>query len=364
MNKLTNLLILVFGALVLLFVARSQAGAGHDFLQYWASARLLWQDSNPYSKPLTASVEADAGVGSGERTMVTPNPPYVLPFFLPLAYFHDPKPGGVIWLIVLAACVVVSLRAQWLAYLYPPVFACLLGGQSAPCLLLGVTLFLRYHREKPWAAGLSLLLLAFKPHLFIPFGIALLGWIITRKAYSMLWSAGGGLVILSAIVTALRPQVWSDYLQMGRTNGMRHWFIPCFSGWMRQVVHPSWVWLQFVPLMLGCAWAAYYFRRRQKVWDWRTHGGLLLMVSLAVSPYEWFTDEIAILPILLIGLHAGRSMVMLAILSTIAGLELLTGILPNTGFYTWTILAWIGWWTLRPRALPQPAAQIPHVVSH
>jgi len=359
MNKLTTFLIIMLGGLILLLVSKSAADPGHDFLQYWASGRLLWHHSDPYSKPLIASVQGDAGVGSGERTLVTPNPPYVLPFFLPLAYFHEPKPAGAFWVLVLAACIVLSLRTQWFAYLYPPVFACLLGGQSALCLLLGVTLFLKYHRAKPWAAGLSLLLLAFKPHLFILFGIALLGWITTRKAYTMLWAAGGGLVVLTAIVTALRPQVWSDYLRMVSTNGMQgmqKWFLPCFSGWLRRVVHPSWVWLQFVPLILGCAWAWLYFRRHQKAWDWTIHGGLLLMVSLAASPYEWFSDEVAILPVILIGLHAGRSIAMFALLSTIAGLEILAGILPGTGFFTWTIFGWIGWWTLSPKSPPQPLA--------
>jgi Glycosyltransferase family 87 len=359
-DPITSCLTLLLGGLVFLFIAKSQALAGHDFLEYWASARLLVHHADPYSKDLLAQVEGEAGVGSGPDTLVGLNPPYSLAFFLPLAFFTDPRSAGIFWTVVLFTGIALSLRTHWFAYLYPPVFACLLGGQSAALLLLGVTLFLKYHRAKPWAAGLSLLLLGLKPHLFVLFGIALLAWVMMRKAYAILWTPAAGLVILSAIVTPLRPQVWADYLRMGRTHGIAHWFLPCVSGWLRRLVHPSWVWLQILPLAVGCVWALWYFRRHRTAWDWTTHGSLLLMVSLAVSPYEWFTDEIAILPAIIAGISRGRSLVPFAVFSTISGSELLAGIIPGTGYYVWNILAWIGWWisgSHSSRYRPHPAQE-------
>lgn len=360
MKRLTTFLILLLSGLVLLLVARSQAAAGRDFLQYWASARLLMHHADPYSKALLAKVEAGAGLGSGPDTLVTPNPPYSLALFVPLAYFDDPRLAGISWALLLAGSIALSLGTRWFAYLYPPVLACLMAGQSAALLLLGVTLFLKYHRERPWVAGLSLLLLGLKPHLFVPFGIALLMWIVMQEAYAILWTAAAGLVVLSVIVTTLRPQVWSDYLRMGRNNGMAHWFIPCFSGWLRRLVHPSWVWLQILPLVLGCIWVLWYFRRHRMAWDWTTHGSLLLMVSLAVSPYEWFTDEIAILPAIIVGISGGRSVIPFAAFSAISGAELLASILPGTGYYVWSILAWIGWWGFKPNLVSVP---LPAVIS-
>jgi hypothetical protein len=81
------------------------------------------------------------------------------------------------------------------------------------------------------------------------------------------------------------------------------------------------------------------------------------MVSLAVSPYEWFTDEVAIVPVILAGLNAGRSKPIVLIVAAAAGMEILAGISPGTGLYTWTVLAWIGWWTLSPKSTDAVSAE-------
>ena len=109
------------------------------------------------------------------------NPPSALLLTLPLGFFGL-RAGALLWSLFLLACLVLSVRMlwamhgrprnqlHWLGYTFAPALDCLMSGQMSLFVLLGLVLFLRLHRSRPFLAGASLWLCMLKPHLFLPFG--------------------------------------------------------------------------------------------------------------------------------------------------------------------------------------------------
>ena len=124
------------------------------------------------------------------------NPPVAFPLALPLG-FMSPKTALIVWLLsslggtFLSTVLVWSMegrphnRLHLVGLIFPPVFACLAAAQFGVLLLLGVVLFLYLylHQSRPGLAGAALLLCSLKPHLFLPFGLVLIAWCISRRAY-------------------------------------------------------------------------------------------------------------------------------------------------------------------------------------
>jgi hypothetical protein len=233
-------------------------------------------------------------------------------------------------------------RLHLLGYLFPPVLACLLAGQMGIVLLFSVSLMLFLVDSRPYFAGLALVFCTVKPQLFFAFAVVLGLWALRRRRFLLgLVSAVAFSLITGAI---LDGSGWSHYAGMMRGADLANEFIPTLSLAFRLMIHRSSVWLQFVPCVLACGWAAWYYRGRS--WDWRTDGMLVLCVSVAAAPYEWVTDEAVLLPAILFGLYraTGRALTAYAVIAGLALLLVLFGAGMNSGFYVWTSAAWLGWY--------------------
>jgi hypothetical protein len=140
---------------------------------------------------------------------------------------------------------------------------------------------------------------------------------------------------------------------------MQNEFIPTISLMFRVAIDRHAVWLQLVPASAASLWAAWYFWKNREQWGWLEQGSLLLLVSAMVAPYAWFTDETVVLPAILAGLYyasnRGRSLLPFVCILGIAMIEVLAGVLPNSGFYLWTTPAWLLWYLWTTRANPQRA---------
>jgi hypothetical protein len=206
------------------------------------------------------------------------------------------------------------------------------------------------HRTHPFLAGAALSLCALKPHLFLPFGIVLLAWVVVSRAYTILAGTLAGLATGSAITTLIDPLSWVQYLQMARTSGIESEQIPCPSSLLRYWLSPSSVWLQYLPALLGCIWALAYFWPRRRNWDWQRNGAPLLLVSLAVAPYAWIYDHGMVLPALLPSVFLVRSrnlLIALAFLSSLIEVALFYSLRYPPALYLWTIWAapaWLAWY--------------------
>jgi hypothetical protein len=343
----------------------SNAAGSRDFVEYWASGSQLAHRANPYDGNTISGLEHSAGLPSTITDLIMPNPPSALLLVLPLG-FLGPKTAELLWLAMLLACLVGSVQMVWimhgrpknqlhlLGYSFAPALSCLLSGQVTIFLLLGLVLFLRLHRSRPFLAGVSLWLCMLKPHLFLPFGVVLVVWVIATRSYKVLAGTAVALGISSAIALMLDPLVWVQYRQMMSAARIDQLAIPCLSIMLRRTFSPNSPWLQYLPVALGCLWALAYFRRHRDDWDWMEHGSVLMLVSILVAPYTWFMDQVILIPALLHAAYVTRSRSLVAILalaSAVIEIEILRGLpLLHSALYLWTAPAWLVWYICATRA--------------
>jgi hypothetical protein len=278
---------------------------------------------------------------------------------LPLG-FLGPTTADWLWLLLLIACLMASVRMVWsmhgrpknlvhyLGYSFAPALVCLLAGQVSIFVLFGLVLFLRFHRSHPFLAGVSLWFCLLKPHLFLPFGIVLIVWASITRNYKLLAGTTVALGISTAIALILDPLVWAHYWQMMSTARIDRLPIPCLSIMLGQRLSPNSIWLQYLPAALGCVWALVYFRRHRDDWDWMAHGSLLMLVSVLAAPYSWLMDQAILILALLHAAYLTRSRGLVAILafaSAVIELGILRGPRPtHSAFYLWTAPAWLAWY--------------------
>ena len=125
-------------------------------------------------------------------------------------------------------------------------------------------------------------------------------------------------------------------------------FIPTFGVALRFLIDRNAVWIQFVPLAIGSAWALWYYWTRRTCWRWLEQGPILLLVSAACAPYGAFTDECILLPLILAGLYATgdspRTFVPLLVINGIACIEVIAQVNIMGPYFLWTSPAWLAWY--------------------
>jgi hypothetical protein len=340
-------------------VMNDKAATSADYISYWAAGQQLVHQADPYDIVTVRRIECTAGRETSEPVLIMRNPP--LAFFLaaPLG-FASPKIGLIAWLIFLLGCLSVSIYMLWiihgrpntrlhlLGYAFAPAVACTMAGQFGIFLLLGVVLFLLFHRSHPFLAGMALLLCALKPHLFPPFAVALFLWIVMRKSYAIL----GGFIVAVATSCAfsywLDPHGWPEYLRMMRAGGATNEVVPTLSAYFRLILNRNVVWLEFVPQAVACVWAVWYFLTRRAHWQWTNQGLVVLLVGAMCTPYGFLTDETMLLPAVLAGLYTAiasrRSPVPLIVMSAAALIEFLAGVSIVSPYFLWTTPACLLWY--------------------
>lgn len=346
-------------ALIALFLCvvplSGNATSTRDFVVFWATGQQLIHHANPYDAAAMDHLERAAGLAPEYGILYMRNPPWALPLTLPLGLVSEPF-GALLWSLVLLACLVISTllvraifgnpqnRIHWIAFSFAPSLICLFMGQTTLFALLGLTLFLRFHRTSPFIAGLALWLCSIKPHLFLPFGIVLLAWVVLSKAYRIFTGAAVAMTVSCALTLLITPSTWSGYSAMMHAPSVEKEFIPCLSVALRLWFWPDALWLQYIPVAISCVWALLYYRKRRNSWNWLHDGGVLILVSLVAAPYCWPYDQTIVVPALLQAAYTARSRVMLAVLA-LAGIPIMgaimVGIKITTPFYLSTAPMWL-----------------------
>ena len=363
---------LAVGVCILAFGTTSDVAANRDFIQYWSAGQQLIHHANPSDAAATLRLQHGAGF-KDDKPQITRVPPSALFLALPLGFVGE-KAGSVLWSFAILGALMGSIRLIWiehgrpegrlhlLGYLFPPSLACLLAGQIGVFILVGVVLFLYFQESKPYWAGAALLLCAPKPHLFLPFGVGLLAWIVARKAYKVLLGAFGAFIASCALTFFFDHAAWSHWIFMTRTAGLDKEFVPTVSMLFRLSINPREMWLQFVPAAVASVWALWYFRTHRKTWSWKREGPLLLAVSITFAPYAWLTDEAALLPAIFTGLYAlesaGLSLVPFGCIAGVALVEVLAGVTMPSGYYVWTAPAWLAWYLYTVHVTQGPAMKV------
>jgi hypothetical protein len=367
----TSLLALAFAFQVLLLTVTGRGSERRDFVSYWAAGELFAHHQNPYNADAVLRLERAQGFPSDKQALIMRNPPSALALVAPLGLVGY-RTAAMLWSLMLFVCLIGSMWMLWdmhgrpgsrfrvLGYPFGPVFVCLLFGPALVCLfagqtalfaLLGLVLFLRFHRSRPFVAGMSLWLCALKPHLFLPFVAVLLVWIVTKRNYAVVRGAMVALGASSVAAFLIDPACAAQYTAMMHTAGMEREFIPCLGIALRLGVWPHAAWEQYAPAVAGCVWAIRYYWKRRDTWDWMEDGAPVMLVAIFVSPYAWLTDQALALPALLqVALRTNlRSLLLLAFSSVAIDLQIVFMVDMHSKVYLWTAPVWLVWYLIARR---------------
>jgi len=355
-----------------------------DSIAYWAAGTRLIHHQNPYDHASVLGLERQHGYLE-ERPLVLRTPPWSLFMVVGLG-FLTPFWAWVIWIAALFGCLVIGLRLTRqlyrsgevpqnmltvVAYTFAPVPACLVSGQMGLVLMIGVILFLWLHSERPFLAGVVLILPFAKPHLLISFWLVLLIWIVAKHCHKIALGFATAFSVATLLAVVFDPGVFGHYRDMLQQAAIGREFIPALSGVLRLLFFRRFFWAQFVPMALGVIWSLWYLRRKWATWEWRQHGPALLIVSVLTTPYEWLTDETALLPAILQALvliYASRQwlkastkviLLVFALLDSLLLLILRFKIPFSTGIYFWSSLLWAGWYFYAARLSRESMRPVP-----
>ncbi len=354
-------------AAVCAFLALSnkiQANLGkRDYLAYWTAGQLLVQHQNPYSANPILEIERRQGF-TESKALVLRTPPWSLFIMLPLG-FVGAYWGWFLWMAISVVSLMVAIRICWrvfgrdavfrptfwmVGYTFAPVLACLVAGQLGILLLLGMVLFLVFEQDRPFVAGAALILPFAKPHLLPLFWLVLLLWVVAGKRWAVAGGFSTALAAATFLALAFDPAVFRHYGEMLRTASIGSEFIPALAGVLRLLLFPTEFRVQFVPSALGSIWAVWYYLANRFEWDWRQHGATLMIASLLITPYAWFTDEVVVLPVILqvaVRFHAERATlwmpapILFAFLNGLLLVFIALKVPMASGRYFWSSLLWL-----------------------
>lgn len=386
MGTIKTLINLTLVALLISFlVAHEQkiraSVASRDSIQYWATGKLLLHRQNPYSVPAVEALESSAGYASN-RPLMFRCPPWAL-WLVILPGLLSAYWAWVMWLGILFLSLVIANRISWriygdggdppltfliAGYAFAPVAACLVAGQLGLVLLLGIMIFFAYEDGRPFLAGAALIMPMAKPHMFALLWPVLAVWALSRRKWALLAGIVSAFALAVAVAFAFDSSVLGDYRAMLQQQAIQNEFIPSFSGMIRALVFHiaipgaldrslflhRFFWVQFVPLVLGLLWTAWYYWRNREQWDWRNHGLAILVVAVLTTPYAWITDEVVLLPAVLRGVLWLRgaqlkvwsrlSILLFVCLDLLLLLIVKAQVPPATGIFFWSSLVWFGWY--------------------
>jgi hypothetical protein len=329
-----------------------------DFLEYWASARLLLTGNNPYSPEQHLDLQRLVASHT-EQPLMMWNPPWTLFFLLPFGMVSF-SVGHLLWSVSLLICLLVCSAHLWRIYGGPadryriawltcfsivPTYLTLYVKQIDPLVLLGIVGFLHFQQHKQcWLAGLSLTLAAIKPHLTYIFWAALILWILENRQWRVFLGGAVGGMIATIIPLVLMPDVFEYYFQLYSTNAAPRpfdWKTPTLSTALALLVGLENTWVRYIPPATGLIWFTFYWRRQGSNWNWAEQIPLLLLVSQATTVFAWAWDQIVLLPALICAAvwayHGGQRRMIAAgllgfLIINLAPVLVLSGVLIPEGF--------------------------------
>jgi hypothetical protein len=312
----------------------------YDYVAFWAAGRLNASGEDPYDPARLAALEREANPATVDVLVMWPAP-WALTLLAPYTRL-GPQAGHLLWqltqLAVLLAAVEILWRLQggdpgrrWVAWLlaftYLPTYFLLVTGQFGAVILLGFVGFLYFlHRGREAAAGACLALAAVKPQLTFLFWIALLLWAVEGRRWRV--AAGAIVAVLGLLVLPLweNPHLPAHYWDALTRRTQTHSHLSPVAGTaLRLLLAPGSMWPQFLPLIPGMLWLAWYWRRHRRGWDWNERLPALLFASFLAAPYGAWPFDLVVLLLPLPGLAARLAGAAPGRVAVAAGCHLLIG---------------------------------------
>lgn len=346
-----------------------------DFVQYWASGRLMAQRGNPYDPDQMTGLQHTAGRTNyvdGTPALMW-NPPWTMPLVIPFGLLPYAW-GRIVWFLSNLSLVFVSVSVLWSLYggsretvwwawlagfVCSPVLVALQVGQIGPFILAGCVGFLCFAGTSRWRlAGAFAALLTAKPHLLYLFWAALLLWTLDRRNVRAAFGVAAAILAGTAISLAFNPRLIQDYLFAVQTYPPADWATPTLGGTLRWLMGSDAFWLQFVPAGCGLVWLFVYWRRHKDDWDWRAHMPVLVLVSVVTAAYGWTYDQVVVLvaaiPVVVWLQSDARLQTRIAVLGGYFALSLAHLALVNFArlsefWFMWLAPGWLIWYVVAQR---------------
>ncbi|MGA8761261.1 MAG: glycosyltransferase family 87 protein [Candidatus Sulfotelmatobacter sp.] len=332
----------------------------NDFIAYWTAARQVLDGKNPYDERSVLALERQVGFEQ-PKPLIMRNPPWTIPVIAVLGLLSFSTAQD-LWLGINLIAVLLSARwlwglyrvqgqSPWTAWLatgfFLPVAVVLAIGQIGPLVLLGIAGFLHFEKQKKFGwAGAFLFLVALKPHLVYLLWAALLLWSIRRRTARALVALASVTLAACAIAVALDHSIFVQYLDLLTRGGVLAELTPTVSGLLRLCL-PRYHAIQALPALLALIWFGSYWRSARDRWQWREQIPILLLVSLLTTSYDWFFDQVVVLPCVFQAaawLTTSQRFVSIAVavfyLGTNAAVLALILEHQTTFWYVWTVPAW------------------------
>jgi hypothetical protein len=382
-------------AIILYFLPFDTGSFGTiDFVQYWSAWKLMAQGQNPYDPFLLHNIQS--ALSSAPSPLIYSwNPPWT---FTLLAPFHLPSFLGAakLWcLFQVCSLLFIASKAPkalnvpnigvvggaCVALAFLPSLYTIFYGQLGTLFALACTCFLLALRRHSYAlAGISLLPLTLKPHLFVLLAIPGIVWLMQiprAAAVRFLLGSMGGFALLIGVTYAVEPSSISWWLNAMLGPYIAHPQRIHYQQWMTHTpatalrlallhiygVNPTWP-LLVIPAGGFVLTALYFFIRRPFI-NWTTLLPSMLCLSFASSSYAWVYDQppLVLCQYLLIShaLNGRRDAISSSILIGCVGIQLAplllaaTNNLPGYAFFLmpWALLALSLWANRRERITPR-----------
>lgn len=327
MSSRSTILALSFACLVLvlhgasaLFPLSFGSVGTIDFFQYWHSWRVIRDGNNPYDPALAIELRK-ATPDIPMYLFLSWNPPWT--FVLLSPFTSGPfETCAMFWMlfqfILLAIIATVTapaieerspslvLRAIAVIVFFPALDS-LYFGQLGITLATSVALFLFFQQRRSYFwAGVSLLPLSVKPHIFYLLVVPGVKWILQLpKAHALRFMCGalGGFGLLISVTIALSTDIiydWIAALRMSTNSSFTKGVIPfpfwqttTLTTWIRLAFAasepPSWP-LKVVPSVALVGTILYFLWAKGPI-VWKKVAPPLLCVSLLTSSYGWVYDQ-------------------------------------------------------------------------
>ncbi len=377
--------IVLAGLTILLIVAMTSVcpltpgGPGTiDFVQYWSAWQLMQRGDNPYDAQLLAQIQSSL-TGTSDFLIFSWNPPWTFVALSPVLSLPFNQSASMWFGIQVALLLVISIAApRGLGTYVPRPLVCALAtslffpvlqsmkmGQLGILFAASISLFLYLQSLGAFfLAGLSLLPLTFKPHLFFLFVIPGILWIKqlpSRARTQFLVGSLGGFCLLVVWCCALWPSGFMYWLHAltSKQSGLMgaqavhisDWQTATIVTWIRLMLQhytgvlAAWPMLT-IPLLSFIVCSLYLYRHCRPV-RWETLTPPLLCLSLGTSNYGWVFDQ-SVLVVCQIGLISAlytlhdRARIFACIL-LLAGLQALAIIGSNVLRLPQQFYAWVPW---------------------
>ena len=343
-----------------------------DYVEYWAAGQLNIFGGNPYNPDQLLPLQNEAGRYFGVPVMMW-NPPWMLALVMPFSLFEYPI-SRTLWILFFIVITFVSStliwslyggkpRSKWIGWMitftFIPVLQAFRTGQTGPLLLLGIVGFLFFLRkDKLFLAGVSLSLLAVKPHILYLYVIAILIWSLSRKEWRLVLGTGASLMVATMIAAAVNINVLQQYLDAFLNYPPENWATPTLGGVIRLIFGPELFWAQFFPPLIGILWLIYYWIKQREMWDWIEVTPILILVSIFTAAYGWTSDQsvslVAVLQIFILLIPLANNSTRLFVGFSYLIIDLLL-ILPwgNQIWLWWLAPALLVWYLFSKRAFQQ-----------